>query len=66
MAGSVQFPLATLLQALARKHKNKHRNVPKLKHRGLPITHKSNQDLISHTASRLLTCGLPTRRPATC
>ena len=34
MAGSVQFPLATLLQALARKHKNKHRSVPKLKHRG--------------------------------
>ncbi len=34
MAGSVQFPLATLLQALARKHKNKHRSVPKLKHFG--------------------------------
>ena len=34
MAGSVQFPLATLLQALARKHKNKHCSVPKLRHRG--------------------------------
>ena len=31
MVGSVQFPLATLLQALARKHKSKRRDVPKLR-----------------------------------
>ena len=31
MVGLVQFPLATLLQALARKHKSKRRDVPKLR-----------------------------------